>query len=86
MYSTLMPNWCLFLIIFQLWIVYTFGALAKIYPDWLNGTTIGILMQNKADYFIIGNLLQSSNLQWFLGKRERYQENLKLEKIKKVVK
>ena len=23
-------------------------------------------MQNKADYFLIGNLLQSSNLQWFL--------------------
>ena len=66
MYSSLMPNWCLFIIIFQLWIVYTFGALAKIYPDWLNGTTIGILMQNKADYFLIGNLLQSSNLQWFL--------------------
>lgn len=65
-YNALMPNWCLVLIICQLWIVYTFGALAKIYPDWLNGSTMEILMLNKADYFLIGRLLQSENLQLFL--------------------
>lgn len=65
-YTTLMPNWCLSLIILQLWIVYSFGAFAKIYPDWLNGTTMEILMRNKADYFLIGNLLQSQTFQLFL--------------------
>ena len=56
--SLVMPNWVNVLIITQLAIVYTYAALAKIYPDWLNTEVIAIFMQSKANYFLIGELLQ----------------------------
>lgn len=65
-YNAFMPNWCLVLIIGQLWIVYAFGALAKIYPDWLSGEALRILMSFKSDYYLIGPLLQTKGLQLFL--------------------
>lgn len=56
--SQLMPNWCRFLIISQLFIVYTFASLAKLYPDWLNTTVAANLMAGKKDFFLIGEVLQ----------------------------
>jgi len=53
-----MPRWCLLLIITQLWIVYTYAAIAKLYPDWLDYTVPKNLMASRADYPIIGNALQ----------------------------
>lgn len=57
----LMPNWINVLIIAQLAIVYTYASLAKLYPDWLNAEVIALFMQSKADYFLIGEVLQQ---QW----------------------
>ena len=53
-----MPNWCRFLIISQLFIVYTYAALAKFYPDWLNTTVAKNLMAGRKHFFIIGEMLQ----------------------------
>ncbi|UZO81339.1 HTTM domain-containing protein [Aquimarina sp. ERC-38] len=53
-----MPSWCVLIIIFQLWIVYTYAAIAKIYPDWLDYTVAKNLMSARAQYPIIGNFLQ----------------------------
>ncbi len=53
-----MPYWCKFLIIAQLAIVYTYAAVAKLYPDWLDTTVSANLMAGKVNYPIIGVLLQ----------------------------
>lgn len=46
------------IIILQLLIVYTYAAGAKLYADWLDFSFLKILMQSKADYTVIGPLLQ----------------------------
>ncbi len=53
-----MPRWCKLIVILQILIVFTFAAVAKIYPDWLNATVARIFMKGKADYWLIGDLLQ----------------------------
>jgi hypothetical protein len=45
-------------IVAQLFIVYTYAAVAKLYTDWLDFTFISHLMESRADYFLIGPLLQ----------------------------
>ncbi len=53
-----MPHWVRLWFIVQMTIVYTFAALAKLYPDWLDGRMAEILLQSKADLPIIGSWLQ----------------------------
>ncbi len=56
--SMSMPQWCKWVIILQLFIVYTYATVAKLYPDWLNTTFIELLLKSKSDYFLVGNVLQ----------------------------
>ena len=44
--------------VLQLLIVYTYASLAKLYGDWLDFSFIKVLMQSKADYYLIGDFLQ----------------------------
>ncbi|WP_108803225.1 MULTISPECIES: HTTM domain-containing protein [unclassified Aquimarina] len=53
-----MPRWCILFIILQLWIVYTYASVAKLYPDWLDFSVARNLMLSKADYPIVGEVLQ----------------------------
>ena len=53
-----MPNWVKCIVILQLFIVYTYASLAKIYGDWLDFTFIANLMKSKANYPIVGSFLQ----------------------------
>lgn len=46
------------IIVLQLFIVYVYASMAKLYGDWLDFGMIKILMHPKADYFLIGDLLQ----------------------------
>lgn len=46
------------LVVGQLWIVYTFAAIAKLYTDWLDFSFIAQLMEPKAGYPLIGEALQ----------------------------
>lgn len=62
-----MPQWCKLVFVLQLIIVYTYAALAKLYPDWLNTSFIEILMKNKSQYFLIGDLLQQKWLHYVLA-------------------
>lgn len=55
--------WHIWIFKILLLIVYTFAALAKIYPDWLDGTTVGIFLSSKADMPLIGSL---SDSEWFI--------------------
>ena len=59
--STSMPSWCLFVVILQVWIVYTFAAIAKLYPGWLDSSVVELFMEGKKDYWSIGEFLQ---LKW----------------------
>lgn len=54
-----MPRWCVLTIILQLWIVYTFASVAKLYPDWLDFTVAKNLMASRANYPLVGALLQT---------------------------
>jgi len=56
--SESMYSWVKWVIILQLFIVYTYAAIAKLYGDWFDLRIVRILMLNKADYYIIGELLQ----------------------------
>ncbi len=64
-----MPRWVWVAIVLQMWIVYTYAAVAKIYPDWFDGTFPAILMSGKADYWLVGDLLQQPwahfTITWF---------------------
>ena len=62
-----MPNWCRWVFIVQLFIVYTYASIAKIYPDWLDGSAVKMLMQNKAHFYIIGDMLQEQWLHYFIA-------------------
>ena len=62
-----MPQWCGFIIILQMTIVYTSASIAKLYPDWLDTSVMEILMSGKKDYYIIGELLQEKWLHYILA-------------------
>ncbi len=62
-----MPHWCSWILILQMWIVYTYGSIAKIYPDWLDASVMEIFMRNKQHYFLIGEFLQERWLHYFLA-------------------
>ena len=56
--SNSVPRWTYILIILQIWIVYTYASIAKLYPDWLDATTTAFFMKGKSDYWLIGGFLQ----------------------------
>jgi len=59
--SISMPRWVWLVIVLQMWIVYTYAAVAKLYPDWLNGSFPSVLMKSKQNYWLVGEFLQQ---QW----------------------
>lgn len=64
--SISMPQWCSWVFILQMFIVYTYGSIAKIYPDWLNTSVMELLMKGKAHYAIVGDVLQEKWMHYFL--------------------
>ncbi len=56
--SISMPNWCRWVFIIQLFILYTYASIAKLYPDWLDLSVPELLMKAKENYALIGNVLQ----------------------------
>ena len=65
--SNSMPQWCSYIFIVQMFIVYTFGAIAKLYPDWLDTTFLEITLRDKQNYYLIGGFLQNKGLHQFLA-------------------
>ena len=62
-----MPQWCRWVVIIQLFIVYTYASIAKIYPDWLDATVIEFMMKGKKNYFLVGDFLQQKWLHYVLA-------------------
>ncbi|MBU2938293.1 HTTM domain-containing protein [Lacinutrix sp. C3R15] len=65
--SNAMPQWCRLVFILQMFIVYTYGSIAKLYPDWLDASVMKIFMSGKKNYFLIGEFLQQEWLHYFLA-------------------
>lgn len=61
-----MPRWCSLIIILQVWIVYTYAAIAKLYPDWLDFSVVEMLMKSRAHYYLIGDILQQHSVHVFI--------------------
>ena len=62
-----MPQWCRWVIIIQLFIVYTYASVAKFYPDWLDTSVIELMMKGKKDYVLVGDFLQQKWLHYALA-------------------
>lgn len=60
--SYTLPRWMPFLLIFQMAILYFFATLAKLYPDWLDGTFSRILLNGITQREA---LLKIFNQKWF---------------------
>jgi hypothetical protein len=65
--SNHMPAWVKWTVIFQLLIVYTYAAIAKLYGDWLDFSIIAILLKGKASYPLIGEWLQHPWVHYAVG-------------------
>ncbi|XLS29573.1 HTTM domain-containing protein [Flavobacteriaceae bacterium M23B6Z8] len=65
--SLTMPRWCSLIIILQLWIVYTYASVAKIYPDWLDTSAIESLMASRTNYPVIGEYLANKTLHYIIA-------------------
>lgn len=62
-----MPQWCKLVFVLQLIIMYSYASIAKIYPDWLDLTTPKMLLKNKQHFPIIGDLLQTDFMVYFIA-------------------
>lgn len=65
--SISMPQWCRWAIVLQLFIVYSYASLAKLYPDWLDTSVIELMMKSKQNYFLIGDFLQQKFVHYLLA-------------------
>lgn len=56
------PYWTSLILMLQIGLVYFFGGIAKIYPDWLNAIPARIFLSSKTGYPIVGDLFSTN---WF---------------------
>lgn len=56
------PAWTVWILIFQISVVYFFAGLAKVNPDWLAGKPMMYWLAAKTHYYVIGPLLGQ---EWF---------------------
>lgn len=61
--QTKIPRWMPYLLLFQLAILYFYAAVAKLYPDWLDGTFSKILLNGITQRQFFLNIF---NQKWFL--------------------
>ena len=62
-----MYSYVKWIIVLQLFIVYTFASIAKMYGDWLDFSMIKVLMHPRRDYWLIGEALQQPFLHSIIG-------------------
>ncbi|WP_298474419.1 HTTM domain-containing protein [uncultured Maribacter sp.] len=55
------------IVVAQLFVVYTYASVAKMYGDWLDFGMLKLLMQSKADYYVIGTFLQQHWVHVIMG-------------------
>lgn len=65
--SRVIPNWCRWLLIFQLSVPYVFGGIAKLNDDWLHGLPVGMWVAEKSKLPLIGPWLTERSAAWFIS-------------------
>jgi hypothetical protein len=60
--SAIAPIWALWLLRFQMAVVYAYAGIAKLDPDWLAGRAMHVWLTDRAWYPVIGGLLESKTL------------------------
>ncbi|MGJ8591705.1 MAG: HTTM domain-containing protein [Aquaticitalea sp.] len=65
--SISMPQWCSMAFILQMFIVYSYASIAKMYPDWLNASVMEVILRGKKDYWLIGDVLQQKWVHYFVS-------------------
>jgi len=60
--SISVPFWTSLLLMLQIGLVYFYGGVAKIYPDWLNADPVRTFLSSKTDYPLVGSLFIK---EWF---------------------
>jgi hypothetical protein len=53
------PAWTLYILLFQIAVVYTYAGFAKINADWLQAQPVQLWLSQKADYPLIGGLIST---------------------------
>lgn len=56
------PQWCIWVFVIHMTIVYIYASVAKMYPEWIEAKPISIWFKSKSHYFLIGPLLAQ---EWF---------------------
>ena len=61
------PLWAVWIFKAMILIVYFYSAVAKMYPEWLEGIPVKIWFNAKADYWLVGPLLTKEWFQYFVA-------------------
>ncbi|MFK7907101.1 MAG: HTTM domain-containing protein [Chitinophagales bacterium] len=61
------PYWPVFLLQFQMAVVYIFGGLAKLNPDWLQAQPIKTWFAGKGNYWLIGDMITQEWFAYFIS-------------------
>ncbi|MGB0930657.1 MAG: HTTM domain-containing protein [Chitinophagales bacterium] len=61
------PYWSVFLLQFQMAVVYFYGGLAKLNPDWLQAQPIKTWLAGKGNYFLIGDIITQEWFAYFIS-------------------
>ena len=62
-----MPQWCSWVMILQIAIVYLFATLSKFYPDWLDGTFTKNLLANKSPFPFVQDIFNQKCFYLFIA-------------------
>tara|TARA_R110002051_G_scaffold70772_1_gene127447 strand:+ start:8026 stop:9357 length:1332 start_codon:yes stop_codon:yes gene_type:complete len=65
--STSMYAYIKWIVVLQLFIVYVYASIAKMYGDWLDFSTIAVLMYSKENYWLVGSILQEPWVHTIIG-------------------
>ena len=66
-YADYIPYWPLFILQFLMGVVYFYGGIAKINPDWLNGIPLKMWLAREGDVPIIGPVLVKEATAYFMS-------------------
>lgn len=61
------PFWSLAILPFLMGVVYFFGGIAKINPDWLQAMPLKLWLGYKKEYWLIGPLISKEPVAWFMA-------------------
>ncbi|MCA9111609.1 MAG: HTTM domain-containing protein [Planctomycetaceae bacterium] len=65
--SDSIPNWCRWILMFQIAVPYIYGGIAKLNSDWLHAFPLGLWVSQKSDLPLIGPLLTERSTHWFMS-------------------